>query len=109
MPQVSAVFAYVTTKDREEARRIGRILVESRLAACVNVLDGMESIYRWEGKVEEAREAVLLVKTDSDRTQAVVDKVKELHSYSCPCVAVWPLTGGNPDYLDWITRESADA
>lgn len=106
---MAAVFAYVTAKDRDEALRIGRALVDSRLAACVNVLDGMRSVYRWEGRVEEASEAVLLVKTDAARTEAVVAAIKSLHSYACPCVAVWPLTGGNPEYLDWIRRESADA
>jgi periplasmic divalent cation tolerance protein len=106
---MAAVFAYVTAKDREEAERIGRALVEERLAACVNILDGMRSIYRWQEKVEDAAETVLLVKTDASRTQAVIDKVKQLHSYSCPCVVVWPLTGGNPEYLDWISRESRDA
>ena len=106
---MSALFAYVTARDREEALRIGRALVEERLAACVNVLDGMQSIYRWEGRVEEASEAVLIVKTDSGRTRAVIDRVKELHSYDCPCVVFWPLAGGNPEYLEWIRRESADA
>lgn len=106
---MSVVFAYVTTRDQEEALRIGRALVECRLAACVNILDGMRSIYRWEGRVEEASETVLLVKTDAARTQAVIDKVKAMHSYACPCVAVWPLSGGNPDYLEWISKESRDA
>jgi periplasmic divalent cation tolerance protein len=69
----------------------------------------MRSIFRWEGRVEEASEAVLLVKTSADRSQAVLDRVKELHSYDCPCVVFWPLSGGNPDYLDWIRRESSDA
>lgn len=106
---MSAVFAYVTTKDREEARRIGLALVEARLAACVNIQDGMESIYRWEGKVEEARETILLVKTDSSRAEAVTAMVKALHSYTTPCIAIWPLTGGNPDYLEWIGKESSGA
>lgn len=106
---MAAVFAYVTAKDRAEAERIGRALVEGRLAACANILDGMRSIYRWEGRVEETSEAVLLVKTDAARSQEVVAKVKELHSYSCPCVAILPLTGGNAEYLDWINRESRDA
>lgn len=106
---MAAVFAYVTAKDREEAGRIGRALVEERLAACVNILDGMRSIYRWQDKVEDGAETVLLIKTDATRTQAVIDRVKQLHSYSCPCVVVWPLTGGNPEYLDWISRESRDA
>lgn len=104
-----AVFAYVTTRDREEALRIGRALVEARLAACVNILDGMRSVYRWEGRIEEASETVLLVKTEASRTGEVVAKVKELHSYACPCVVFWPLSGGNPEYLDWIRRESGDA
>jgi periplasmic divalent cation tolerance protein len=106
---MTALFAYVTARDRDEALRIGKSLVEERLAACVNVLDGMRSIFRWEGRVEEASEAVLLVKTSADRSQAVLDRVKELHSYDCPCVVFWPLSGGNPDYLDWIRRESSDA
>lgn len=104
-----AVFAYVTTRDKDEAQRIGRALVDARLAACVNILEGMRSIYRWEGAVEEASEAILLIKTVASRTQAVVEKVKAMHSYACPCVAVWPITDGNPDYLDWIRRESSDA
>jgi periplasmic divalent cation tolerance protein len=106
---MAAVLAYVTAPDREEALRIGRALVEERLAACINVLDGMRSIYRWEGRIEEAQEAVLLIKTEESRTQAVIAKVKELHGYDCPCVVFWPLSGGNPDYLGWIARESADA
>lgn len=106
---MTAVFAYVTTKDREEALRIGKALVDARMAACANILDGMQSIYMWEGKVEEAKETVLLIKTDASRSQDIIDKVKEMHSYACPCVAIWPLTGGNPDYLEWIRRESTDA
>lgn len=105
---MSAIFAYVTTRDKDEALRIGKALVEARLAACVNVLDGMQSVYRWEGKVEEASETVLLIKTEASRGEAVIAKVKEMHSYACPCVALWPLSGGNPDYLDWIRRESSD-
>jgi periplasmic divalent cation tolerance protein len=102
---MSAVFAYVTARDREEALRIGRALVEGRVAACVNVLDGMTSVYRWEGRLEEATEAVLLVKTEEDRVPDLISKVKELHSYSVPCVVVWPIKDGNPDYLSWIREE----
>lgn len=106
---MSIVFAYVTTRDRDEARRIGLALIESRLAACVNILDGMESLYRWEGKLEEARETVLVIKTVAAQAEAVIAKVKSMHSYACPCIALWPVTGGNPEYLDWIRQESADA
>jgi periplasmic divalent cation tolerance protein len=103
---MGAIFAYVTTKDQEEARLIGRALVNSRLAACVNILPGMESYYRWEGKLETGGECVLLVKSDASRSKEIIAKIKELHSYSCPCVAIWPLSEGNPDYLNWITKES---
>jgi periplasmic divalent cation tolerance protein len=106
---MGAIYAYVTTADKEEALRIGRALVEGRLAACVNILDGMHSLYRWEGRLEEGRECVLLVKSDSERAEEIVAKVKEMHSYTCPCVAIWPLTGGNPEYLEWIRRESGHA
>lgn len=103
---MTTVLAYITTPNREEALRIGRALVENRLAACINVLDGMQSIYRWEGRVEEGKECVLLVKTRQDQADHVISKVKEMHSYSCPCMVFWPLTTGNQDYLDWIEKES---
>lgn len=106
---MTAIFAYVTTKDREEALRIGKALVDERLAACANVLDGMQSVYRWEGKVQEASETVLIIKSVESRAQAIIDRVKVMHSYECPCVTIWPLTSGNPEYLAWIRKESGDA
>lgn len=106
---MTAIIAYVTTKDREEALRIGKALVDERLAACANVMDGMQSIYRWEGRVEEASESVLIIKSVESRAQAIIDRVKSMHSYECPCVAIWPLTDGNPQYLEWIRKESGDA
>ena len=105
---MSVIFAYVTTSDREEALRIGRKLVEERLAACVNVLDGMHSVYQWQGRVEESKECVLLVKSRAVLVDAVIQRIKQLHSYSCPCVAILPVSGGNPEYLDWIREETGD-
>ena len=110
LPQsMSAIIAYITAKDRDEALRIGKGLLESRLAACINILEGMQSVYWWEGKLEEARECVLIAKADASRQEEIVALVKELHSYSVPCVVFWPLTGGNPAYLDWIGKESGHA
>lgn len=103
---MTAIIAYVTTKDREEALRIGKSLVDDRLAACVNVMDGMQSVFRWQGRVEESSETVLIVKSVESRAQAIIDRVKSMHSYECPCVAIWPLTSGNPEYLEWIRKES---
>lgn len=106
---MSFEFVYVTAASPEEARKIGRALVEERLAACVNILDKMSSLYWWEGKIDEGREAVLIAKTRSDLVAAVTDRVKALHSYTCPCVVSLPITQGNPDFLAWIERETRPA
>lgn len=97
---------YITCADAAEANRIGRLLVEERLAACVNILDGMTSVYWWEGQVQDGHETVLIAKTRAAHVDAVIARVRELHSYDCPCVVSWPITKGNPDYLEWIAKES---
>jgi periplasmic divalent cation tolerance protein len=104
---MDARLIYITTDSADEAQRIGRALVEERLAACVNILDGMKSLYWWEGEVSEGDETVLIAKTRSSLVDALTERVKALHSYSCPCVISVPLEGGNPDYLAWIARETA--
>lgn len=98
---------YVTAPDRQAALKIARVLVEERLIACANVLDGATSLYWWEGRVQEEQEAVLIAKTGSDAVAAVIDKVKEIHDYSCPCVVAVPIAAGNPAFLDWISAETA--
>jgi periplasmic divalent cation tolerance protein len=100
-------FVYVTTKDRAEACEIGRTLVEARLVACANVFDPVTSIYWWEGAVQEDAEAVLVMKTQADLVAALTERVKEIHSYDCPCVVALPIEGGNPAYLDWIGEETS--
>jgi periplasmic divalent cation tolerance protein len=106
---MSAAIAYITFPDRNEALRIGKALVEGRLAACINILDGMHSVYRWQGKLAEASECVLLAKCSDSRREALTAKVLEMHPYEVPCVVFWPLADGNPDYLDWIEKECGDA
>lgn len=103
---MSALFVYVTAADRDEARRIGQTAVEQRLAACVNIIDGMESIYWWQGRMEEASEAVLILKTRETCLNALIDHIRALHSYDCPAIVALPITAGNADYLDWITSET---
>ena len=105
---MSACFVYITAGDAAEARKIGRILVEERLVACANVQDRVTSIYRWEDEVKEETEAVLVAKSVADRLPAVIDRVKALHSYDCPCIVSWALSGGNPDFLDWLATESVE-
>lgn len=100
------VIAYITAGSRDEALAIGRTLVEERLAACANLLDGMTSIYRWEGAVEEATEAVLLAKTRRGLFDRLVARVRELHSYDIPCVVELPVGRGNPAYLEWLRAET---
>ena len=97
---------YITVENTDEARAIGRALVDARLAACANVLGPMTSIYRWEGVVQEGEEAVLIAKTTASLVDALTAKVRELHSYDCPCVVALPVDGGNPAFLDWIVAET---
>jgi periplasmic divalent cation tolerance protein len=91
-----------TAGSEDEARKIARHLVENRLAACVNIVPQMESIYRWQGKVESSQEWLLLIKTTADRFPAVCDAVNELHSYELPeCIAI-SIEDGSAAYLEWI-------
>lgn len=93
---------YITAKDAEEAREIGKALVEEKMAACTNIIPGAESIYWWKGKVEEAKEAVMILKTKTSLVEDVIKRVKELHSYDVSCVVSLPIEKGNPDYFKWI-------
>jgi periplasmic divalent cation tolerance protein len=104
-----AMFVYVTASSREEALNIGRTLVGERLAACANIFDGVSSIYWWQGRLMEESEASLILKTTNDLIPALIVRVKQLHSYDCPCVVALPIAQGNPDYLDWIDKETVPA
>jgi len=97
---------YMTAATAEEARRIGAALVEERLCACANVIDGMTSVYRWQGEVQNDSEAVLIAKTRQDLLDALTARVKALHSYEIPCVVGIPIIGGNSEFLDWIGSET---
>jgi periplasmic divalent cation tolerance protein len=96
---------YMTAGSRDEARRIGRSLIDARLAACVNIVDGMNSIYRWEGAIEEAEEVVLIAKTTDGRLPALIEHVRAAHSYECPCIVSLPVENGHQPFLDWVAKE----
>lgn len=96
---------YVTAGTSEEARKIGEALVAERLAACVNLIDGMTSIYRWQGKVQNDTETVLIAKTTEGLVDALTDRVKALHSYDCPCVVSLQFDDGSTDFLNWISNQ----
>lgn len=99
-------FVYVTTANEAEALHISRTVIEERLAACANLLGGMKSVYWWDGKVCEGQEVALVLKTSEERKVQLIERVKELHSYDCPCVVCMPIADGNPDFLDWIAAET---
>ena len=98
----SARLAITTAGSREEAERIARTLVEERLAACVNILDNLRSVYRWQGAVESADELLLLMKTDQQHIESLRDRLTQLHSYELPEFLVLDIDDGNAAYLDWI-------
>jgi periplasmic divalent cation tolerance protein len=97
---------YITTRNKDEAKKIGRVLVKERLAACVNIFDHMESIYWWEGKMEEGKEAVLIAKTRQTKVKQLIRRVTALHSYVCPCIVALPVTHGHKPFLDWLEGET---
>ncbi len=99
--------ALITAPDLETGAGIARALVESGLAACVNLVPGIRSIYRWEGAVQEDAEVLLVVKTRADRARDLVDRVVELHPYDLPEVVMLPAVGGSLAYLDWVRDEAA--
>ncbi len=91
-----------TCSDRTEAERIARSLVESRLAACVNLLPGVSSIYRWQGKVESSEEVLLMIKTSAPQVENVQKAIAGLHSYEVPELLVLDVSGGSEGYLQWL-------
>ncbi len=103
---MKANLVYITASNLEEARKIGKELVASRLAACVNIIGNMNSFYWWEGEIQDDREVILIAKTKETLVRELVEKVKSMHSYSCPCVVSLPVLGGNEDFLQWIESET---
>jgi periplasmic divalent cation tolerance protein len=103
---MTAVLLYITADTPEEAGSIARTLVEERLAACTNILGSISSYYWWDGKVQEGSETALIAKTRNDLIDAVTERIKALHGYTCPCVVALPVMGGNRDFLKWISQET---
>ncbi|MBW2369242.1 MAG: divalent-cation tolerance protein CutA [Deltaproteobacteria bacterium] len=95
-------FVYMTMSDLQEARKIGRALLEKRLVACVNMFNGMQSMYWWDGAIEEDQEVVLIAKTIREKIPELKRTVTSLHSYDCPCIVALPVTEGNQPFFDWI-------
>ncbi len=99
--------ALVTAPDAEVGARIARALVEERWAACVNLVPGVRSVYRWEGKLEDEAEVLLVVKTRADRVSGLAERLRALHPYDVPELVALPVEQGLEAYLAWVRRESA--
>ena len=103
-----AVFVYTTYPSIVEAEKAGRALIDRKVAACVNILPGMISLYRWEGKVERGEEVVMIIKTRASLAEPVRAAVKEMHSYTTPAILVLPLESVDANYLEWLLAETED-
>lgn len=109
MSAATVMMVYATTRERVQAEEIGIALVKERLAACANVLDHVRSFYWWQGEIQQDTEALLILKTTSERVERLIARLKALHSYECPCIEAIPVAAGYAPYLDWVRGETAAA
>jgi len=96
------IVIFITAANKKEAKRIASSLIKEKLAACVNIVEKVESLFWWQAKVDQAKEVLLIVKTKQQLLNKLIKLVKSLHSYSVPEIIALPVIGGNPDYLNWI-------
>lgn len=96
------IVVLVTASSRKEANKIARGLLEEKLAACVNIIDGLESHFWWQGKIDSAKETLLIIKTRKTLFNKLARKIQSLHSYTVPEIIALPIISGNKAYLDWI-------
>ena len=94
----------ITAPSREEAENIARKLLEEKLAACVNIIGEVKSLFWWEGRIEEAAEVLLVIKTRLDQMEKLIEAVKQIHSYTVPEIIALPIVAGNKQYLEWINQ-----
>ena len=104
---MSVVSVYAVFANADEAERIGRIAVEERLAACVNIFGPVRSIYRWQGAVESADEVAAIFKTSTGSVDALITRIAALHSYDVPCIATWPIDKILASYAAWVEDSTA--
>lgn len=100
------VLLYSTFPDRESALKAAHALVEKRLVACVNVNEGITSIYRWEGKIAQENEVTLIAKTQQKTLERAINHLKQLHPYTVPCIVALPVVDGHVAFLDWVKQET---
>ena len=100
------IVVLVTAKDEAQANKIAEKLVTEKLIACANIVPGIQSIFRWQGKVDRAREVLLVLKSRRRHFPAIVKTVRALHSYDVPEIIALPIVEGNKDYLNWLTEST---
>ena len=98
------IIIFITASSKKEAERIADSLVDKKLAACVNIVPNIKSIYTWRGKREKASEVLLIAKSKREKFKKIIKQVKSLHSYEVPEIICVPITGGSKSYLDWIKK-----
>ena len=96
---------YITTSGEEESKKIGRTIVEERLAGCVNIIPTIKSLYWWKGEIEDDNESILIVKTKVSNIENIIKRVKEIHSYENPAILAIPIINGSKEYLDYLDSE----
>jgi periplasmic divalent cation tolerance protein len=108
MEDAKEIVVFITASSEDEAANIAQTLVESKLAACVNIIRNVRSIYRWQGNIEDNAEVLMVVKTRKQHCSSLKEKVKELHSYDVPEVIALPIIEGSKDYLKWLQESTGE-
>jgi len=101
--KINHIVILITTKDKKEAAKIAQVLLESKLIACANIIDGVRSLFWWQGKIDSSKEVLLVLKTKKILFKKIVAKVKSLHSYQTPEIIALPIVNGSDDYLSWVS------
>ncbi|MBF0215704.1 MAG: divalent-cation tolerance protein CutA [Candidatus Omnitrophica bacterium] len=104
---VEICIVYVTTRDKDEALKISRHLTEKKLIACANIFDGILSVYEWEGRLLEEKEAVIVMKTRKELFADVEKEIKTVHSYTTPCIVSIPMTSASGDFAEWVMNQTS--
>ena len=102
---MKSAIIYTTVPNLKEAKSICKVLVKERLVACANIFP-INSVYRWKGRIEQAKECAIVLKTRSNLVKSVINRVKGLHSYECPCILSFDIKDGNKAFLKWVEKET---
>ena len=108
MENTGYIIIFITCNDAEEAQNMAELIVEQRMAACVNIVPNINSSFWWEGKIESAQESLLLIKTKADKLPEIIQSVKAVHTNTIPEIIALSIIGGNQDYLNWIDNEVSE-